>query len=401
MTTGRYAKIAAAALTLIALLVFWRAAPSEGYPAAASAIKHPYASSITEQSGELRGSLSDSNKELYDVIKGGLLECQSEILVRRFTYVEQDIQDVMWYIMQDSPEIFWVEWQWDVRSQSDGFTVIPSYLFTKDEVAAKSAELEAAITALVAEAETAKATGSDLDKARFVHDSLILNCAYVESADDPVIHTSYGALVNRKTVCDGYAHAARLLLARLGVECRYVEGTATSDGQTQGHAWNIVKIDGGYHHMDITWDDGDHKDDNDQDINVVSYTYFLLGDEEIAFDHTIDNKAALPACSNYNYFRAMGLSGVLFEDIAGGVEAALLENVKAGRYFIQFQLSDADEFDIMTSEKIFPHGMSDVVDGVNASLKEAGYSQRVYDQACKCHQDANFHVLLVMFEPDE
>ena len=401
MSFSKYAKIAAGALTLIALLVFWRVAPSEGFPAAASSIKHPYAASIAVQHGELRDTLSEANRELYDVIKDGLLECKSEILVRRFTYVEQDIQDVMWYIMQDSPEIFWVEWKWDVRSQNDGFVVIPSYIFTKELVGAKTAELNARLDELVAKAEEEGATGSELDKARFVHDTLITTCAYLEGSDNPLIHTSYGALVKRETVCDGYTHAARLLLARLGVESRYVEGTATSDGQTQGHAWNLVKIGEGYHHMDITWDDGDHKGNDDEATNIVSYTYFLLGDDEIALDHTIDNKAQLPACQNYHYFREMGLSAPLFEDIAGSVEKALLANVESGRYFIQFQIQDAAEFKIMTSEEIFSHGMSDVVDNVNEALDDAGYTEQIYDQTLKSHPDPEHQTLLVIFEPDE
>lgn len=402
MKTSGYTKIAAAALTAIALAVFWRVLPREDFSTFAAEVKHPYAASIAEQSGELRGTLSDANKELYDVVKAGLLERRDEILVRRFTYEEQDIQDVMWYIMQDSPEIFWVEWKWDVRSQDDGFTVIPSYIFAKEEIEPKRAELETALVELAAAAETAGATGSDLDKTRFVHDTLINTCAYLEGSDDPIIHTSYGALVKRGTVCDGYAHAARLLLARLGVECRYVEGSATGDGITQGHAWNIVKVDGGFHHMDITWDDGDHKTDDDEDSNVVSYTYFLVGDDEIALDHTIENKATLPACADYGYFAKMGLSGALFEDIADGVEAALLENVKNGRYFIQFRITDADDFAVMSdNETFFSHGMTDVVDDVNASLKSEGLSARVDGRTVKCYQDDERQILLVIFSPED
>ncbi len=64
-------------------------------------------------------------------------------------------------------------------------------------------------------------------------------------------------------VCQCYALLMNALLQRVGVESRYLSGTLSSGGS---HAWNLVKIDGAWYHIDATWDDGGNK---------AEYSYFL------------------------------------------------------------------------------------------------------------------------------
>jgi len=55
-------------------------------------------------------------------------------------------------------------------------------------------------------------------------------------------------------VCHGYAISMIYLLKKMQIPIRYVGGDA--DGSSfGGHAWNLIStIDGGYRHLDITWD---------------------------------------------------------------------------------------------------------------------------------------------------
>jgi transglutaminase/protease-like cytokinesis protein 3 len=123
---------------------------------------------------------------------------------------------------------------------------------------------------------------SEQDKVRAVHDYIINLADYdtkgVESESiSEESHSPYGILVDKTGVCDGYAETACLILDRIGIECIKVLGTA--DGI--GHAWNIVKIDGKYYHMDITYDDPVWSDGR----NTLEHDYFLLDDMEISKDH--------------------------------------------------------------------------------------------------------------------
>lgn len=102
-------------------------------------------------------------------------------------------------------------------------------------------------------------------------------------------YTPYGVLVKNTGVCQEYATAFKLLLNRLGMECIVV----SSEGMN--HAWNIVKIDGDYYHVDVTWDDPipDRK-------NQTSYKYFNLSDKKMGEDHYWD-RSNYPSCTSEKY----------------------------------------------------------------------------------------------------
>ena len=65
-------------------------------------------------------------------------------------------------------------------------------------------------------------------------------------------HTAYGLFKEHSSVCDGYGRACQLLLSESGVECINIWG----DTPGGGHAWNMVRYDGAWYHMDVCWNDG-------------------------------------------------------------------------------------------------------------------------------------------------
>ena len=86
-----------------------------------------------------------------------------------------------------------------------------------------------------------------------VYTYVIDNTEYVISDDDQSIA---GAFWKKQAVCAGYAGAVQYLLERLDIPCIYVEGDAANS--TQGHAWNIVELNGQYYYVDAT--NGDQPD---------------------------------------------------------------------------------------------------------------------------------------------
>lgn len=104
-----------------------------------------------------------------------------------------------------------------------------------------------------------------------VHDYIALHTDYdISKKPGRKSYTAYGALLNQKAVCSGYATASQLLLESYGIP---VEIT-TSD--KMDHAWNLVKLSGKWYHMDITWDDPYPKKKN-----YVTYWFFLKTDKEM------------------------------------------------------------------------------------------------------------------------
>ncbi len=387
-------KIIAVILAAAALFFFWQVVPYTDIPALADSIRHPYAASIVEQQGANRARLSEENQELYDVIKGGLINCDAEILVRRFAYGEEDVQDVLWCIMSDSPELFYVDWSWDVRSQDNGFVVVPRYLFPASDKDARTAEFNAAVDAVIALANEANLQ-SDYDKALFIHDYLVKNIKYFEEGE-PQIHTAYGALVAKEAVCDGYAHAAQLLLDRLGVVCVYVEGRTNLSVAGEGHAWNIVGIDGANYHFDATWDDRDAEHADKSYGNIVSYNYFLISDEDMAIDHTVDSRLPLPACpTSYGYFKKLGQEGQLFEDIYDAVLDKVVANVDDDVYFIEFRILDAADYKLIMDDPNADGGIGELIGDVNDALSDKGYNTRLGDSYAIYRSDERNSALVV------
>lgn len=121
-------------------------------------------------------------------------------------------------------------------------------------------------------------------KLRAIHNYLVKNCAYDESAreygyDDA--YTAYGCLVKKTAVCQGYAGAFNLLAAKAGICSIAVPGEAGGGS----HAWNYVKNGSEYRYIDVTWDDPVP----DQGSKAaVSQTYFYRTQAQLELTHTWD-----------------------------------------------------------------------------------------------------------------
>lgn len=97
-------------------------------------------------------------------------------------------------------------------------------------------------------------TGSDYFKARKLHDWIIDYMEYDSKSNQKA--TVYGALVEKRGVCESYARTYKYILDELGIENILVTGTATnSTGQTEDHMWNYIKLNDKWYAVDVTWDD--------------------------------------------------------------------------------------------------------------------------------------------------
>lgn len=125
---------------------------------------------------------------------------------------------------------------------------------------------------------------STREKIKAVHDWLIRNVkydydSYLRGEIPKISHTSEGALLRGIAVCDGYSKAMKKILNRLGIPCEIVIGKCNG----AGHAWNIVKVDGKWLYVDVTFDDPII---NGKNTNTRPYyTYFLKTAKQMRKDH--------------------------------------------------------------------------------------------------------------------
>lgn len=129
-----------------------------------------------------------------------------------------------------------------------------------------------------------QATGDEFQREWILHDLLCQQVVYDAEAEHQ--HTAYGALVEGRAVCDGYAKAMTLLLRLSGMECGVVRGSVLKTGGS--HAWNLVKVDGAYTWLDVT---------NDDQPAMMTYFFFNLTDEWLQRSSALET-SGLPPCTD-------------------------------------------------------------------------------------------------------
>ena len=111
---------------------------------------------------------------------------------------------------------------------------------------------------------------SDFDKILYLHDYLVQNYAYdYEGLSGTPIRDAYNFFKQGKGVCQAYMLALIALCEKAGIPALPV----TSDEME--HAWNLVKLDGEWYHIDVTWDDAGGEQAPVYP-SFISYKYFLL-----------------------------------------------------------------------------------------------------------------------------
>lgn len=125
-----------------------------------------------------------------------------------------------------------------------------------------------------------KQNAADNKKAEFIHDYICERCKF--SHDNTVkSHTVYGCLYENKAVCEGISRSYQLCMNKAGIDCRTIYGKAKDKDNLGYHVWNIIKINGNWYHVDVTWDLKSSNGDK------TSHDYFLKTNKEIEKDHFI------------------------------------------------------------------------------------------------------------------
>ncbi len=185
-------------------------------------------------------------------------------------------------------------------SRGTQMTLTFEYKYSKDEFIKRLENVKAALNKaryIVANRITSKMT--EFEKELSLHDYIVNNTRYdydnyLKNNIPESSFNEYGALVLGVAVCEGYTRAMKLMCDLSGIECIIVTGYSISSGIREPHAWNIVKIDGEYYHLDVTNDDGQVASDGS---SVLLYDYFNLPDSEMKL-YCDWNRTAYPACTS-------------------------------------------------------------------------------------------------------
>ena len=226
--------------------------------------------------------LNEKMQHLYRQIYANALEVE-----KSFAPVEDvnaaQLKNVFEAVYNDHPELFWLDTEYSCKYRQGGsvIEVTPEYNRAAANLGQSKPFFDEEARIIVNGAGSAN---SDLEKEEYIHNALIEKADYALSS--AMNQSAYSALVNGDTVCAGYSRAFQYLMQQVGIPCYYCTGYSGED-----HAWNIVKIDGEYYNVDVTWDDTDPS----------TYDYFNKTDAEFVGTHIRTGLSVyLPACGTGN-----------------------------------------------------------------------------------------------------
>lgn len=192
----------------------------------------------------------------------------------------------------DYPQFFW--WGNSLLIGENTMTLLADGAYA---TAAARTATQATIEKMTADCDGyIDGTTTLVERALTLHDYVakIITYAYEEDGVTPETelwaHNIAGAAQYGKGVCESYAKTYEYLCEIFRLPCITVTGNALQDGQTIGHAWNAVQIDGKWYNVDATW--------NDVDTTTLSRQWFGTAPEEFNETHAA-GKADFSESVNY------------------------------------------------------------------------------------------------------
>lgn len=197
-----------------------------------------------------RAAAERAQQSAADYIYEQMKKKAAEIDLSEYNILEEDINSLVIGVVNDHPDLYFARTAYSYWPDGNGNVakIAPKYI---TDTPLDDGEFKKGVQSALASVETGM---TELEKAVALHDYIVLNCEYdLERLNNNTIpqvsYSAYGVLADRIAVCQGYALAYKYLLNQVGIECFMV----TSDAMN--HAWNLIKLDGEYYQVDITWDD--------------------------------------------------------------------------------------------------------------------------------------------------
>lgn len=251
----------------------------------------------------------------------------------------EDFSYLLSLLGDECPELF----QFDYRKSTDVYRdtagkytklQIP-YRFTEDVYRGLRASCDEVIEGFVRATEGM--TG--YEKEKYVFDYMASRDYY--DLDAPYAGTAYGALVDGLAKCDGFSYAMKWAMEAMGMQCLFVSGGPTAEGEEIGHAWNIVNLDGQYYRVDLTASISDRGQDT---YGLEGIRYFAFNISDLMSAETDKQYEIRELYTHFSPIPACNLSDMSYYSLNGGFIPSRADASSAVREWANALLPDGGYF---------------------------------------------------------
>lgn len=219
-----------------------------------------------------QGTFSASAKESDPAARlaEGLTASATEIDLTAYRLTPSALAETYAAVLYGDPSLFYVALRLSY-TVADGRVgiVYPTYILTGDALSEAQRAYADTLTSTAARMQDELGEGaSEGARVLWLHDHLADAFEY-DTRDTPNAD-AYAFFRDGKGVCQAYALAFLALARAVGLEADLVTSTAMD------HAWNHVRVDGAWYHVDVT------RDDPIGDVPTVNHDRLLVSDGGMA-----------------------------------------------------------------------------------------------------------------------
>lgn len=232
-----------------------------------------------------RTQLTDSSKKRYDVLLEAIMKQKQSVNLPAINNANE-IPIICKYILSDHPELYFVSTKFTIAMSISSLTINLSYLYnTKQQYEINQSFLN------FKDKLKKEMNKSDIERIYSTIFLLMRNSRYV--IDNIYNQNAASVIYYHSAQCSGFASAFKYAMDLMGIWCIIVSGNISNESQNGPHAWNVVKIDENYYHIDIT----SLANENIISINQL-YQYRLFeSDAQKKQKGYIWNYLEIPVCS--------------------------------------------------------------------------------------------------------
>lgn len=334
---------------------------------------------LTQPDEELRASqqdcyaflqLTDEEQKVYLEILEALIHFREN--VRLSSCDKELISHVFQCVLNDHPEIFYVEGytytEYTLGTLLKKITFTGSYSCSLEEVEKKQEQIDSYVNQCLAGMPE---NADEYEKVKYIYEYLIRHTDYDASSKDS--QNICSVFLEQRSVCQGYAKATQYLLNRAGVFSTLVLGRVIGG---EGHAWNLVRIDGAYYYVDTTWGDASYQAVGGgnypmEKIPTINYDYLCVTTEQMESTHSLDNVVDMPLCNSMdaNFYVREGVYFTAWDEER--IQKVFQDSYERGDTYVTLKCAGPDIYQKMQKMLIEQQGIFRYLDCPDGAVSYA------------------------------